>query len=39
VGNIEWLQVLVAFALGVMLSAIVKGIVGQLRGHASSALG
>jgi len=29
--NIEWTQVLVAFVLGVLLSAMVKGLVGQLK--------
>lgn len=30
---------IVAFILGVLLSAAVKGIVTQLRGHAASAVG
>lgn len=29
--SIEWTQVIVAFILGVLLSAMVKGMVGQLR--------
>ena len=37
--KINWLQVLVAFALGVALHAVVMSLVGQLRGHAQNALG
>lgn len=29
--DIEWTQVVIAFALGVLLSAVVKGLVGQLK--------
>jgi hypothetical protein len=32
--NIEWTQVLVAFILGVLFSASVKGFAGNLRGKA-----
>lgn len=37
--HIEWLQVLVAFALGVLLSAVVKGLVSSVRGKAAGAIG
>jgi hypothetical protein len=30
--NIEWTQVLIAFILGVITSATVKGFVGNVRG-------
>lgn len=29
--DIEWTQVLIAFVLGVLLSAMVKGLAGQLK--------
>jgi len=29
--DIEWTQVVIAFILGVLLSAMVKGLVGQLK--------
>jgi hypothetical protein len=29
--DIEWTQVLIAFVLGVLTSAMVKGLVGQLK--------
>ena len=37
--KIEWMQVIVAFILGVLLSASAKGIFGHLRSQASSAIG
>ena len=37
--DIEWVQVIVAFLLGVVLSATVKAMVSHLRGQASSAIG
>jgi hypothetical protein len=37
--NIEWTQVLIAFALGVLLSAMVKGLVSSVRSKASGAVG
>lgn len=37
--NIEWMQVLIAFALGVLGSATVRGIIGKLKADASGALG
>ncbi len=37
--KIEWLQVLIAFALGVLLSAMVKSVVSQVRGKAAGAIG
>lgn len=36
--KIEWVQVLVAFVAGVLLSAVVKSLVGNLRTQASAAL-
>ena len=37
----DWLTLhtLIAFALGVLLSTVVKALVAQLRGHASQAIG
>lgn len=37
--DIAWAQVLIAFFLGVALAAVVKSLVGTLRGHAQNALG
>jgi hypothetical protein len=37
--DIEWVQVLIAFALGVVLSAMVKALVSQVRGKAAGAIG
>lgn len=37
--KIEWMQVLIAFVLGVLLSASAKALVGHLRSQASTALG
>jgi hypothetical protein len=34
VPDIEWVQVLIAFALGVLLSAVVKGLAGSLKSKA-----
>lgn len=34
--NIEWTQVVIAFILGVLLSAMVKGFAGQLRSKAGA---
>lgn len=36
--KIEWVQVIVAFLLGVMLATTVKTIVAHLRGQAAGAL-
>lgn len=35
--DIEWMQVLVAFFLGVLASAMVKGFAGSLRSKVSGA--
>lgn len=32
--NIEWMQVIIAFILGVILSASAKGLFGQVKGKA-----
>lgn len=37
--DIDWLQALVAFALGVVLSAMVKSALSQARGKAAGAVG
>lgn len=37
--NIEWLQVLVAFALGVALAALVRSLIDTVRSRAQGALG
>ena len=37
--DIEWLQVLIAFAAGVLLSALVKGLVTQVKSRAGGAIG
>jgi hypothetical protein len=37
--KIEWMQVIIAFALGVLMSATVKALVSHLRGQAASAIG
>jgi hypothetical protein len=37
--KIEWMQVIVAFILGVLLSATAKAMVSHLRTQASGAIG
>ena len=37
--QIEWMQVAIAFFLGVLLSAMVKGLVSQLKSKASGVAG
>ena len=37
--KINWLQVIIAFGLGVALHAVVMSLAAAVRGHAQSALG
>lgn len=37
--EIDWMQVLIAFFLGVLLSQSAKALIAHLRGQAASAIG